>query len=295
MGSNTHPKSSVVGVICGIGASSLWAAGFAGIRHGLDAGFSPADLLIHRYLWSGLVLLPFVIQIGLSDLDGIGWGRGIVLAILGGPAFAMISYAGFVLVPLGHGGVIQPSCATLGGLLLATLFLGERFVLTRIIGALIIVLGLLVIAAESVVSIGPHAVAGDLVFVLTGLMFAGFGTLLRLWRIPAIPATAVISVLALLAVPIHWSLGGIDRMIALGWQENLIQAVLQGVLAGPVAIYLFVVSVGLLGAGRAAVFPSLVPPFVLLLGWAALGEVPSALQLAGLVIVLIGFRLAQNP
>jgi len=34
---------------------------------------------------------------------------------------------------------------------------------------------------------------------------------------------------------------------------------------------------------------------VLLIGWLALGEVPSALQRIGLAIVLLGFRLAQTP
>ncbi|MGB7689395.1 MAG: hypothetical protein WBL98_13050 [Pseudolabrys sp.] len=63
--------------------------------------------------------------------------RSIVLAILGGPVFAIISNAGFLLVPLGHGGVIQPSCATLGGLLLVTLVLKEKLVAMRAIGALI--------------------------------------------------------------------------------------------------------------------------------------------------------------
>jgi len=60
------------------------------------------------------------------------------------------------------------------------------------------------------------------------------------------------------------------------------------------AIYLFVRSIALLGAGRAAVFPALTPPFVLLIGWLALGEAPSVLQLSGLVIVLIGFYVAQK-
>ena len=69
---------------------------------------------------------------------------------------------------------------------------------------------------------------------------------------------------------------------------------LQGLLAGPGAIYLFTRSVVLLGAGRAAVFPTLVPPCVLLIGWIALGIVPSVLQLVGLAIVLIGFRLTQR-
>jgi drug/metabolite transporter (DMT)-like permease len=283
-----------VGIICGTGASLCWAAGFAGTRYGLNAGFSPADLTVHRFLWFGLAMLPSVVRAGVSDLYGVGWGRGVLLAILGGPVFAIISYAGFLLVPLGHGGIIQPSCAMLGGILLARFFLGEKVPVARASGALIIVGGLVVISTEAVTTIGVHGVAGDLIFVLTGLMFATFGTLLRLWRIAPIPAVVVISVLSLLAVPAFWAMGGFDHMIALGWRENLLQAVLQGVLMGYGAIYLFVRSVALLGVGRVAVFSALVPPFVLLIGWLALGEVPSVLQLTGLVIVLLGFWLAQR-
>jgi len=239
-------------------------------------------------------MLPSVLRTGIDDLNGVGWGRGILLAVLGGPVFAIISFSGLLLVPLGHGGVIQPSCAMLGGLLLAAFLLGEKILFSRAIGALIIVCGLIVIGAEAVTTIGLHGVAGDLIFVLTGLMFATFGALLRLWRIAPMPAAAIISVLSLFAVPAYWALGGFDHMIALGWRENFLQAVLQGVLAGPAAIYLFARSIALLGAGRAVVFPSLVPPFVLLIGWLALGEVPSVLQLIGLAIVLFGFQLAQR-
>jgi drug/metabolite transporter (DMT)-like permease len=42
------------------------------------------------------------------------------------------------------------------------------------------------------------------------------------------------------------------------------------------------------------VFPTLVPPCVVLIGWIALGEQPSILQLTGLAVVLIGFRLTQR-
>ncbi|MFZ1044549.1 MAG: EamA/RhaT family transporter, partial [Pseudolabrys sp.] len=181
---------------------------FAGVRHGLTVGFTPLDLMIHRYLWSGIAFLPLVARGGMRDLNGIGWGRGILLAILGGPCFVLISNAGFLLVLLGHSGVIQPSCATLGGLLMATIWLGEKMTATRAIGALIIVSRLLAIGAESAIAIGIHGVAGDLIFVLTGLMFAAFGILLRLWRISAVPATMVISVLSLVIVPVDWALGG---------------------------------------------------------------------------------------
>jgi drug/metabolite transporter (DMT)-like permease len=104
----------------------------------------------------------------------------------------------------------------------------------------------------------------------------------------------VTSVLSLAILPIYGVLVGFSRLIALGFLENLLQAILQGLLAGPGAIYLFTRSVVLLGAGRAAVFPTLVPPGVLLIGWIVLGSMPSVPQLIGLVIVLIGFRLTQR-
>ncbi|MGC1235207.1 MAG: DMT family transporter, partial [Xanthobacteraceae bacterium] len=195
-----EPKSrlnpTAVGVICGIVAAGFWAAGFVGVRHGLDVGFSPADLAVHRYLWPGLALSPVVLRAGIGDLDGIGWGRGILLAILGGPVFAIIGYAGFLLVPLGHAGVIQPSCGAVGGLCLATLVLREKLIISRLIGALIIISGLLVIAGEGAATIGAQGVDGDLLLALAGFMSGAFATLLRLWRIPPMSAAAVISVLS---------------------------------------------------------------------------------------------------
>jgi drug/metabolite transporter (DMT)-like permease len=285
---------TVIGVIYGIVASVFWAAGFAGVRHGLNVGFSPADIAVHRYLWSGLALLPVVVRAGIGDLNGIGWNRGILLTLLGGPVFAIIGYAGFLFVPLGHGGVIQPSCGALGGLLLATLVLREKLLTSRLIGGLIIVGGLVAIGGEGVVAFGKQGVSGDLLFVLAGFMSASFSTLLRLWRVAPMPVAAVIGVLSLFAMPVYWLHYGLAHMVALGWRENLLQAVLQGVLAGPVALYLFVNSIALIGAGRAAIFFSLVPPFVLLIGWLALGEVPTLLQLIGLIIVLFGFQLTQK-
>jgi drug/metabolite transporter (DMT)-like permease len=291
-GKDTAP--ALVGVVCGLSAALFWALGFAGTRHGLKIGFTPVDLLAHRYVWSGIAFLPLVLRAGISDLCGIGWGRGLVLMVLGGPVMSLISYTGFLFVPLGHGSVIQPSCATLGGLLLAALFLKERISASRFVGALVIVGGLSVIGAESIGHIGADGVQGDLIFVLTGLMFAGFGALLRGWRVSAVSAALVINVLSLLLLPLYLFSGGLARITAIGIGENAIQALAQGVLAGPAALYFYAVSVQRLGVARAAVFPACVPALTLLTGWLLLGEQPTMLQTAGLVTVLCGFYLAQR-
>src|SRR3954468_18547964 len=221
---------ALVGVLCGLAAALFWALGFAGTRHGLKLGFTPVDLLVHRYVWSGIAFLPLVIRGGISDLCGIGWGRGLALMVLGGPVMSLISYTGFLFVPLGHGSVIQPSCATLGGLLLAAVLLGERVSLSRLSGAIVIVAGLAVIGSESIGHIGQSGVLGDLIFVFTGFMFAGFATLVRYWRVSAFSAAPVISVLSLALFPLHAAFGGLGRMAALGLGENALQALAQGIL-----------------------------------------------------------------
>jgi drug/metabolite transporter (DMT)-like permease len=298
-GAKTPPQKSdarpaLLGVACGVGAALCWALGFVATRHGLKLGFTPADLLMHRFLWSGIAFLPIVVRAGLGNLCGIGWGRGLALMVLGGPVMAIISYTGFLFVPLGHGSVIQPSCATLGGLFLAAVLLKEKVSLSRWAGSVVIVGGLAVIGAESIGHIGASGVLGDLIFVLTGFMFAGFGTLLRHWRVSAFAAATVISVLSLALLPVYAAFAGFSRVAALGLSENALQAVGQGILAGPAAMYLFVRSIQFLGVARAAVFPAIVPALTLLVGWLLLGEPPTALQAAGLVTVLTGFYLAQR-
>jgi drug/metabolite transporter (DMT)-like permease len=91
--------------------------------------------------------------------------------------------------------------------------------------------------------------------------------------------------------PLFMVFYGFDNILRLGLAENLLQIVVQGLIAGALPIYLFAHSVTLLGAGRAATFPALVPVFALIVGYLALGAVPSWPQLAGLVIVVVGFRL----
>ncbi len=125
-------------------------------------------------------------------------------------------------------------------------------------------------------------------------MFAVFGTLLRHWRVNAFSAATVISVLSLALLPVYVVFVGFDRVAALGLGENALQALAQGILAGPAALYLFAFSIQTIGVARAAVFPATVPALTILSGWLLLGEPPTALQATGLMTVLFGFYLAQR-
>jgi drug/metabolite transporter (DMT)-like permease len=284
--------ATALGVLCGAGAALCWALGFVAARHGVLIGLSPLVIALHRFVWPGLALIPVLAADGFKNLGGMGWRRGIAITVFGGLPLALWSYIGYLYVPLGHGAIIQPSCASLGGMILARLVLKEALPARRIVGALAMVLGLAVIGAEALGTMGRHGLIGDLLFVAAGSFFAVFGMLLRLWRIPPMRAAAVTSVLSLAGLPIL--LLGTDSLVAAGFLENLMQAVVQGLFAGAGAIYLFARAVILLGVGRAALYPALVPPFTLLIGFLTVGEAPSLWQLLGLAIVLVGFRLTQK-
>jgi drug/metabolite transporter (DMT)-like permease len=283
----------LIGILCGTGAALGWAAGFVAAKHGVSAGFAPADLAFHRFFWSGLLLMPIAVRDGLRNLGGIGWGRGLMMSVFSGPPQALIAYTGFTLVPLGHGTTIQPACAALFGLILATAALHERATIARMLGGATIIAGLMVFGIESLTTIGSHGIGGDLMFVTAGFFWAAFGTLLRYYRMSGTRAVAMVGVLSVAVyAPLFAAFVGFHNIMQMSLAENLIQVLVQGILAGVLPIYLFARAVMLIGAGRAATFPALVPGFGLIIGYLALGVVPTVPQLIGLVIVVIGFRFA---
>ena len=290
-----HRPTMIIGIVCGTLAALAWAAGFVVAKHGIQIGFSPADLAFHRFFWSGLLILPMIWREGLRDLGGIGWMRGIAMTILSGPPQSLLAYSGFILVPLGHGTTIQPACAALSGLVLASLVLHEKATFQRIIGGAIIIVGLLMFGAESIATIGNSGVGGDLLFAAAGLFWATFGTLLRLWNVPGTRAVMVVgTVSVLLFAPVYLLIYGFSELARHGLLENLLQAVVQGGIAGSLPIYLFAHAVIALGGGRAATFPALVPVFGVIIGFLALAVVPSLAQFIGMLIVLVGFNIAMR-
>src|SRR5262245_9661248 len=219
-----HRPTMIVGIVCGTLAALAWAAGFVVAKHGIEIGFSPADLAFHRFFWSGLLVLPLIVRDGLRDLGGIGWGRGLVLSILSGPPQSLLAYSGFILVPLGHGTTIQPACAALSGMVLASVVLHEKPTIQRIIGGAIIIAGLLMFGAESLATIGSSGVGGDLLFASAGLFWATFGTLLRLWNVPGRGAVRAVGVLSLIVLAtIYLFVYGNGGLTENGWVGNVLQ------------------------------------------------------------------------
>jgi len=140
---------------------------------------------------------------------------------------------------------------------------------------------------------GERVWAGDALFLLSSVLWAGFTLLIRIWRIDAVRATSVVAVLSLcVVVPIYFRYRGWAHLAELPRAAFVFQAVLQGLLQSVITIMAFSRAVAILGVSRAVLFPAIVPAISVLIGIPTLGEIPTALQLAGVVIVSAGMLVA---
>lgn len=283
----------LIGVFFGLAAVVMWALYFVYARQAAQAGLLPIDVIVLRYGVAGLILLPWLVRKGLRDLGGVGWGRGVVLALMVGPLFLTFGAGGFLFAPLAHGAVVQPSTAALVATGIAILFLGEKLHAARIAGIAMVLGGIALIALAGSTSGAPGAWKGQLMFMAAGGCWAGFTILLRLWQLGAIAATAVASVLsAVVVVPGVLLFGTFDRLAALPTETLILQIVVHGVMAGVLAMVAYARSVALLGVGSAALFPAVVPAVALIMGIPLAGEVPTAPEWLGAVLATTGLAVA---
>ncbi|GEP60388.1 DMT family transporter [Reyranella soli] len=278
------------GFLCGatmaLGASLSFAAARAGVLGGLLA----IDMIFARFIVAGLIMLPLLLRYGVRDFAGLGWRRALVLTLLGGAPFALLQTGGYGFAPLAHGAVIAPSTVTIVSTIGAALFLRERLGRSHLIGAAVVLGGVLLIGWDGLAQpSGTRAWLGDIMFFVSSLLWAGFTLLLRHWRVPALRATAVVSVLSFaITTPVYLGVMGVAHLAALPLGLLVFQGIVQGGLQGAVTMIAYSQAVMLLGVSRAVLFPAIVPAVSVLIGIPIVGEIPSVLQVTGLGFVTLG-------
>ena len=268
---------------------------FAAARAGILAGLSADDMIFARFLVAGTVMLPFVLYWGIGDLAGVGWKRGLVLLVTGGPLFALLQTEGYAFAPLAHGAVIAPSTVTILSTIGAGIILREKLTLSHVIGAVIVLTGIMAVSWQGFIDSRPgdSTWIGDLLFVLSSALWAGFTILLRYWRLDAVRATAVVAVLSMcVAVPAYVGYRGPDHIAQLPVGALAVQGLMQGLVQGVLTLMAYSRAIAILGVSRAVLFPAIVPAISILIGIPLIGEIPSQLQIVGLGLVSIGLLIA---
>ena len=283
------PAPIVRGVALGLGAALIWGAYLAMARAGVNSGLTSADIAFLRYVPAGLLLLPVFMRSGIANAAGVGWGRALVLSLLVGPPFILIGVGGYAFAPLAHGAAIQPAALTLGATGMAIWLAGDRLDRRRAAGLAIMMAGIVAVAGPGSLAGNLATLPGDAMFALAGLMWAGFSVLVRRWGLAPLQATAAVSVVSAAIYGSAYLLYvGIDRLAAAPVEMLVWQIVVQGALSGVVAVVAFTQVVRLLGPGKAALFPALVPAVAVLIGIPVTGEIPGHWQVLGIVLATAG-------
>lgn len=278
----------------GMLAAAIWASYTVLARFGVKAGLSPGDLTLLRFAPGALLMAPLMWRWGWRDLAGIGWKRGLVLTLLAGPGFSLLFMTGFSLAPLAHGAVIAPACQMLAGLGLSAWLANQRWTRDSAAGAAFVMLGLVFMGGDSLLQReGGLTLVGDALFAAAGCCWGLFGALSRRWNVDPLRVTTVVVVLSFVCfAPAFVALADLGRLANAGAGMLVMQALAQGVGAGLVAVLAYSRAAALLGSGRAGFFGALVPGAASLLAIPVLGEVPSALQVLGIVAVVLGLLIA---
>ncbi len=179
----------------------------------------------------------------------------------------------------------------------ARTFLGVRFTLVQALGALVTMLGVVVIAAQGDPSrlMALAFNSGDVMMVVGAVIYAGYTVGLR--ERPKVSGLSMLAAMAVAAfitsVPLMiWEIASGGFV----WPTEGGLLALAYVALGPAfaAQIFYMRGVELIGPGRAGVFVNLVPVFGAIMAVALLGEPFAAYHVVALALVIGGIAIAQR-
>ena len=286
----------------GIIAVMIWGIWPVVSRLGVQQTLTAYDVAAIRFAVAGLIFLPWIIK---SGLGGLSWKQSLLLTLGAGAPYVLISVTGLTYAPASHGGVIISGCTFLFSTLGSIWLLGDNPSPQRRLGFILIVAGILSIGYRSLTSGSvdlANAWVGDLLFVLSGLLWASYTVNSKRFNVSAVMGAAIVSVFSMvLYLPVYLAFGE-PHIFQAGLTELLTQGIFQGVLAAAVALVCYTQSVAILGAAQAAIFVSLAPGLAVIFGDWILQETPTYAEYTGVSLVILGlltslhlFRLRRPP
>jgi drug/metabolite transporter (DMT)-like permease len=240
-------------------------------------------------------MLPLLIRYGVRDAAGIGWRRAMVIGVTVGAPYTLLLFAGLTLAPAAHGAVIVSGGTPIMSALLVAAWFGERLSAARSAGLATIFVGLILVGWPSLFDGGHGYVwVGDLLLLGASALWGAFTALTRRWHVDPLRGAAVVWVLALIYLPFYFAFAPM-RLLTAPAGEVVFQATYQGIGVAILALFLYTYATRALGPTSASLFMPLIPVVAVLLGIPVLGEIPSPVQLAGIVVVSVGMVLATMP
>lgn len=253
----------------------IWSGFVVVSRYGSKGILNPFDIAALRIGTAALVLAPWWLpRLFDASKRRLALNHAISFALLAGIGYPLVAYSGFIFAPASHGAVLISGMLPFFTSILAWFLLAEKPSRMRLLGLVFILLGVAVLLANSLrsVGIGGRVVAGDLILLTASVLWSLFTVLLRFWRARAFDVTlGVTAVSALFYLPVYLLLLP-KHLTQASLQDILVQAIFQGVMVVCVALWTYARAIEILGTVRVVIMMSTVPVVGALMAVPVLGE-----------------------
>ncbi|MDW6026549.1 EamA family transporter [Mesorhizobium sp. BAC0120] len=252
----------------------------------LLAGFSPITVAMLRALPAGLLLLAIVHQLP----TGIWWLRSFVLGALNISIFLSMLFVAAYRLPGGVAGTVL-SAQPLIIVFLASFLLASPVRPLAIIGALVGMGGVALLVLTPSAALDAIGIAAG----LAGATSMALGSILaRKWRPPVSPLAFTawqLTAGGLLLVPVALIF---EHALPVPTASNLLGLAWLGLIGAALTYALWFRGIGRLDSSVVSSLLFLSPLTAVLLGWSFLGQTLTALQIAGIALVIGSIWLTQR-
>lgn len=256
---------------------------------------APAEIGFYRWLLAGLLFTPFLLRPVLANRRVIAasLGKIAVLGVLGMALYQSAAYFAATRTSATHMAIIM-SLVPIITLAMTIVSLKQRLTYGALIGAVVSFLGVLLVVSQGDLGLlaSQGVNEGDLVILIAGIAYAGYGTLLKKWHIP-IPPLQLLYLQIVVAVIAQFPLFAMSEKTGLN-SHNIPLVLYACIPTSMLAPWLWMKAIALLGPSRAMLCFNLLPILTILLAALTLGEHLAIYHVYGGLLTLGGVVLAER-
>ncbi|MEO9903342.1 DMT family transporter [Nisaea sp.] len=290
-------KSAILGWSNWLFVAAIASSWQLATKVGVSTELTPIDLAVLRYCIPAVILMPVLWRHGFLPKRG---ERGLFLMMVAGAGlpFGLISMAGAAYAPAAHMGALMPGAMPLFVSLLACMFLGERIPLWKSVGLAAILIGILSLTGPALLDgIGgtdDKIWIGHALFLCAGVLWAVYTVAFRCGSYGPWHVAALVCLWSAPAAILIWlSMPG-TRLFAVPLGDFILQALVQGVLAGVAGLAAFGLAIRHLGPVTASTSGAVVPFLTAFGGVFLLAEALSENTLLALCFTSFGVVLSSG-
>jgi drug/metabolite transporter (DMT)-like permease len=291
-------RSVYFGIFLATLAAIIWAGNFI-IARAVYKQIQPVSLAFYRWVIATIIILPFAIKKFKSEWPAVkrSWHYLFWVSLTGISLFNTFVYIAGHYTKAINLALIGTTSSPVMAIILARIFLKEKIGWMKLAGLVLCIAGILFLLSRGNLKnlLTLHFSFGDAWMLVAAFCFAVYNTLVKKKPASISPVNFLFASFLLGTILLFpFFLWEYDHAPVIDWNARLIPSILYlGIGASVICFFIWNIAIGILGAGRTALFGNLIPVFSSLEAVIILNEKFSWIHVVSMIIVFSGLLLAN--